>query len=166
MITYYLDTITDPNHPRLMRAVNFNTPQPVAETLENLQFAYNFADGTVPAPVNQFVVPNCFRLPPATTKTRFVLSTFTWAPVPVRPPRSPARCPHQFGRRRSPSAAWPISILISNEELHDEIAQHSMRKQSGIALITTLLLLLLMSAMVVGFILLVTEGQRLSGWAP
>jgi PilX N-terminal len=37
------------------------------------------------------------------------------------------------------------------------------RKQSGIALITTLLLLLLMSAMVVGFILLVTEGQRLSG---
>src|SRR5467141_5283966 len=38
-----------------------------------------------------------------------------------------------------------------------------MRKQSGIALITTLLLLLLMSAMVVGFMLLVTEGQRLSG---
>src|SRR5712692_9283022 len=37
------------------------------------------------------------------------------------------------------------------------------RKQSGIALITTLLLLLLMSAMVVGFMLLVTEGQRLSG---
>jgi len=39
----------------------------------------------------------------------------------------------------------------------------NMRKQSGIALITTLLLLLLMSAMVVGFMLLVTEGQRLSG---
>ena len=38
-----------------------------------------------------------------------------------------------------------------------------MKKQSGIALITTLLLLLLMSAMVVGFVLLVTEGQRLSG---
>jgi len=38
-----------------------------------------------------------------------------------------------------------------------------MRKQAGIALITTLLLLLLMSAMVVGFMLLVTEGQRLSG---
>jgi hypothetical protein len=36
-------------------------------------------------------------------------------------------------------------------------------KQAGIALITTLLLLLLMSAMVVGFVLLVTEGQRLSG---
>ncbi len=39
----------------------------------------------------------------------------------------------------------------------------SMKKQSGIALITALLLLLLMSAMVVGFILMVTEGQRLSG---
>src|SRR5882757_10289670 len=37
------------------------------------------------------------------------------------------------------------------------------RRQVGIALITTLLLLLLMSAMVVGFMLLVTEGQRLSG---
>ena len=38
-----------------------------------------------------------------------------------------------------------------------------LEKQAGIALITTLLLLLLMSAMVVGFVLLVTEGQRLSG---
>jgi len=57
MITYYLDGTTDPKHPMLMRAVNFNTPQPVAETVENLQFAYNFDDGTNPAPVNQFVVP-------------------------------------------------------------------------------------------------------------
>lgn len=57
MITYYLDTTSDPKHPRLMRALNFNTPQPVAETFENLQFAYNFADGTTPAPVNQPVVP-------------------------------------------------------------------------------------------------------------
>ena len=38
-----------------------------------------------------------------------------------------------------------------------------MRKQSGIALVTTLLLLLLMAAMVVGFMLLVAEGQRLDG---
>ena len=57
MVTYYLDSTTDPNHPMLMRAVNFNAPQPVAETLENLQFAFNFADGTTPAPVNQFAVP-------------------------------------------------------------------------------------------------------------
>jgi type II secretory pathway pseudopilin PulG len=57
MITYYLDSTTDPKHPMLMRAVNFNTPQPVAETMENLQFTYNFSDGTVPAPVNQAAVP-------------------------------------------------------------------------------------------------------------
>jgi type II secretory pathway pseudopilin PulG len=56
MITYFLDTTTDPKHPRLMRGINFNTPQPVAETFENLQFAYNFDDG-VTNPVNQFVVP-------------------------------------------------------------------------------------------------------------
>jgi type II secretory pathway pseudopilin PulG len=57
MITYYLDTTTDPKHPRLMRAVNFNAPQPVAETFENLQFTFNLADGTTPAPVNQSTVP-------------------------------------------------------------------------------------------------------------
>jgi len=38
-----------------------------------------------------------------------------------------------------------------------------MRKQAGIALVTTLLLLVLMAAMVVGFMLLVSEGQRLQG---
>lgn len=42
-------------------------------------------------------------------------------------------------------------------------AKKLLREQAGIALITTLLLLMLMSAMVVGFVLLVTEGQRLSG---
>jgi type II secretory pathway pseudopilin PulG len=57
MVTYYLDATTDPIHPMLMREVNFNAPQPVAETVENLQFAFNFADGTTPAPVNQFAVP-------------------------------------------------------------------------------------------------------------
>jgi prepilin-type N-terminal cleavage/methylation domain-containing protein len=57
MITYYLDSTTDPIHPMLMRAVNFNAPQPVAESVENLQFNYNFADGTTPAPANQFSVP-------------------------------------------------------------------------------------------------------------
>jgi type II secretory pathway pseudopilin PulG len=56
MITYYLDTTTDSRHPRLMRAVNFNAPQPVAETFENLQFAYNFDDGSA-NPVNQGSVP-------------------------------------------------------------------------------------------------------------
>jgi hypothetical protein len=57
MITYYLDSTTNPRHPRLMRAVNFNSPQPVAETFENLQFTFNLADGATPAPVNQPAVP-------------------------------------------------------------------------------------------------------------
>lgn len=57
MITYYVDSATNPAQPRLMREVNFNPPQPVAESLENLQFTYNLADGTSPAPVNQTAVP-------------------------------------------------------------------------------------------------------------
>ena len=58
MITYYLAVPAgDTTHPQLMREVNFNTPQAVAEVLENLQFAYNLADGTSPAPVNQATVP-------------------------------------------------------------------------------------------------------------
>ena len=57
MITYYLSTAADPNHPMLMREVNFNNPEPVAESFENLQFTYNFDDGTAPPPVNQGAVP-------------------------------------------------------------------------------------------------------------
>jgi prepilin-type N-terminal cleavage/methylation domain-containing protein len=57
MITYYLDATADPVHPMLMREVNFNNPAPVAESFENLQFAFNLADGTSPPPVNQAAVP-------------------------------------------------------------------------------------------------------------
>lgn len=57
MITYYLDKTTDTQHPRLMREVNFNTPQPVAESIEYVQFLYNFADGTAIPPVLQASVP-------------------------------------------------------------------------------------------------------------
>ncbi len=56
MITYYLDSVTDPQHVRLVRQVNFNPPQPVAEVLENLQISYNFIDG-VTNPSNQKSVP-------------------------------------------------------------------------------------------------------------
>lgn len=56
MITYYLDNVTDPQHVRLVRQVNFNPPQPVGEVLENLQFTYNFVDG-VTNPSNQPTVP-------------------------------------------------------------------------------------------------------------
>jgi len=54
MVSYWLDNVTDPIHIRLDRAVNFNAPQPVGETLENLQFTFNFNDGIA---VNQLTVP-------------------------------------------------------------------------------------------------------------
>jgi prepilin-type N-terminal cleavage/methylation domain-containing protein len=54
MITYYLDNVTDPTHVRLIRQVNFNPGQVVGETLENLQFTYNFNDGVT---ANKTTVP-------------------------------------------------------------------------------------------------------------
>jgi hypothetical protein len=57
MITYYLDNTTDTKHPRLMREVNFNSPQPVAESIEYVQFLFNFADSTATPPVLQSSVP-------------------------------------------------------------------------------------------------------------
>ncbi|HKM68367.1 MAG TPA: prepilin-type N-terminal cleavage/methylation domain-containing protein [Candidatus Acidoferrum sp.] len=56
MISYYLDNIASPPYIRLVRQVNFNTPTPVGETLENLQFTYNFVDGAT-NPANQPAVP-------------------------------------------------------------------------------------------------------------
>ena len=38
-----------------------------------------------------------------------------------------------------------------------------MRRDSGIALLTTLLLMMLMSSLLVGFIILITSGQKLNG---
>jgi type II secretory pathway pseudopilin PulG len=60
MISYYLDNITDPAHVRLVRRVNFD-PTPLAqlavgETLENMQFTFNYVDG-VTNPANQVGVP-------------------------------------------------------------------------------------------------------------
>jgi prepilin-type N-terminal cleavage/methylation domain-containing protein len=56
MISYYLDNISSPPYVRLIRRVNFNAPTPVGETLENLQFTYNFVDG-VHNPSNLAVIP-------------------------------------------------------------------------------------------------------------
>ena len=57
MVTYYLDNVSSPPFIRLIRQVNFNAPTPVGETLENLQFTYNFVDGAT-NPANQAAVPN------------------------------------------------------------------------------------------------------------
>ena len=56
MISYYLDNVSSPPYTRLIRQVNFNSPTPVGETLENLQFTYNYVDG-VNNPANQVSVP-------------------------------------------------------------------------------------------------------------
>ena len=56
MISYYLDNVTSPPYTRLIRQVNLNSPTPVGETMENLQFTYNFVDG-VTNPANQLSVP-------------------------------------------------------------------------------------------------------------
>ena len=57
MVSYYLDNISSPPYIRLIRQVNFNAPTPVGETLENLQFTYNFVDGAT-NPSNQPNIPN------------------------------------------------------------------------------------------------------------
>jgi prepilin-type N-terminal cleavage/methylation domain-containing protein len=59
MISYYLDIATDPQHYRLVRQVNFNPTQPVAEVIEGLQFTYNFVDANVPPTIyaNSTTVP-------------------------------------------------------------------------------------------------------------
>lgn len=56
MVTYYLDNITDPQHVRLIRRLNWNPGVPVGETIENLQFKYNFVDG-VTNPSGQPSIP-------------------------------------------------------------------------------------------------------------
>jgi prepilin-type N-terminal cleavage/methylation domain-containing protein len=64
MVTYYLDNVTSPPWVRLVRQINMpvvgsttiDQPTPVGETLENLQFTYNFVDG-ITNPSNQVTVP-------------------------------------------------------------------------------------------------------------
>ena len=38
-----------------------------------------------------------------------------------------------------------------------------LRREAGIALLTTILLMLLMSSLLIGFVLLITQGQKMSG---
>jgi len=56
MVSYYLDNVASPPYVRLIRQVGFGAATPVGETLENLQFTYNFVDG-VANPSNQPGVP-------------------------------------------------------------------------------------------------------------
>jgi hypothetical protein len=56
MVSYYLDNVSSPPYVRLIRQVGLQTATPVGETLENLQFTYNFVDGAT-NPTNQATVP-------------------------------------------------------------------------------------------------------------
>jgi hypothetical protein len=56
MISYYLDDTTDPGRVRLIRRTNFNPGVVVGETIENLQFTYNYVSGGAVA-ANQNTVP-------------------------------------------------------------------------------------------------------------
>jgi prepilin-type N-terminal cleavage/methylation domain-containing protein len=47
MITYFIDTTTDPTSPRLMRQVNNGQPNAVSFELEAFRLTYDIADGTV-----------------------------------------------------------------------------------------------------------------------
>jgi hypothetical protein len=44
IVTYYIDTTTDPAAPRLMRHVGANSAVPVAQNIENLQISYDTFD--------------------------------------------------------------------------------------------------------------------------
>ena len=57
MISYYLDDVTDPGHVRLIRRTNFNPGVAVGETIENLQFTYNYVNGSTVL-ANQSTVPS------------------------------------------------------------------------------------------------------------
>ncbi len=59
MLTYYIDSVTVPANPRLVRRINFRAPQIIAGNIDNLQLSYDVVDG-VTNPVNQKtpVAPN------------------------------------------------------------------------------------------------------------
>lgn len=46
MLTYYIDSVSSPWTPRLMRQVNFFPPQALAGVLEDLEITYDLADGS------------------------------------------------------------------------------------------------------------------------
>ena len=47
MITYYVDTDTNPESPRLVRQINANPPNAVAFEIDAFRITYDIADGTV-----------------------------------------------------------------------------------------------------------------------
>jgi hypothetical protein len=59
LITYYIDTTTDPTTPRLIRRINNQPGQTVALVVEDLQLTYDLVDGvTNPTNVDTPTAPN------------------------------------------------------------------------------------------------------------
>jgi hypothetical protein len=59
LITYYIDTTTDPTMPRLIRRINNRTGQTVALVIEDLQLTYDLVDSvTNPTNVETPTAPN------------------------------------------------------------------------------------------------------------
>lgn len=56
LVSYYVDSTTDPGLPRLIRQVNAGQPLAIALGAENLQLSYDFVDG-VNNPANQKSTP-------------------------------------------------------------------------------------------------------------
>lgn len=52
MITYYLDTQTNPLHPVLMRQVNFSAPAEVGEVIEDMAFSFDLTEPALTPPVS------------------------------------------------------------------------------------------------------------------
>jgi len=52
MVTYYLDGVTVPNRPQLVRQVNFNPPQVVGQVIEGMQISYDVVNAVATAPAN------------------------------------------------------------------------------------------------------------------
>ena len=52
MVTYYLDAVTVPGRPQLIRQVNFNPPQVVGQVIEGLQISYDVVNAVATAPPN------------------------------------------------------------------------------------------------------------------
>jgi prepilin-type N-terminal cleavage/methylation domain-containing protein len=52
MITYFLDTTTNPQRPQLMRQVNFRPAQAVGQVMEGLQISYDIVNAVATAPAN------------------------------------------------------------------------------------------------------------------
>lgn len=57
MITYYLDTQTNPLHPVLMRQINFRVPEEVGEVIEDMAFSFDLSEPSLTPPVSTVTTP-------------------------------------------------------------------------------------------------------------